>query len=67
MMELGETDFAALLEHQREKPLNMNFVALYWQQVSRSQDKLVPEDAAAKIFLWIRRCSRRCRRYMIRM
>jgi serine/threonine-protein kinase TTK/MPS1 len=34
MMELGEIDFAALLENQREKPLNMNFVALYWQQVS---------------------------------
>jgi len=33
MMELGEIDFAALLENQREKPLNMNFVALYWQQV----------------------------------
>jgi serine/threonine-protein kinase TTK/MPS1 len=33
-MELGEIDFAALLENQREKPLNMNFVALYWQQVS---------------------------------
>lgn len=33
-MELGETDFAALLDGQREKPLNMNFVALYWQQAS---------------------------------
>lgn len=37
MMELGETDFAALLENQREKPLNMNFVALYWQQVSTDE------------------------------
>jgi serine/threonine-protein kinase TTK/MPS1 len=32
-MECGETDFSMLLEEQRGKPLNMNFVGLYWQQV----------------------------------
>lgn len=32
-MECGEIDFAALLDEQRGKPLNMNFVGLYWQQV----------------------------------
>jgi serine/threonine-protein kinase TTK/MPS1 len=36
-MECGETDFSSLLDEQRGKPLNMNFVALYWQQVSNKQ------------------------------
>jgi hypothetical protein len=35
-MECGETDFSSLLDDQRGKPLNMSFVALYWQQVSRA-------------------------------
>ncbi len=35
VMECGEIDFAALLDEQRYKPLNMSFVGLYWQQVSR--------------------------------
>lgn len=34
-MECGEIDFSNLLDEQRGKPLNMNFVGLYWQQVSR--------------------------------
>lgn len=34
LMECGETDFSSLLDDQRGKPLNMSFVALYWQQVS---------------------------------
>lgn len=34
VMECGEIDFAALLDEQRGKPLNMSFVGLYWQQVS---------------------------------
>jgi serine/threonine-protein kinase TTK/MPS1 len=33
-MECGEIDFSMLLEEQRGKPLNMNFVGLYWGQVS---------------------------------
>ncbi|GMK59321.1 hypothetical protein CspeluHIS016_0703360 [Cutaneotrichosporon spelunceum] len=33
VMECGEIDFAALLDEQRDKPLNMNFVGLYWQQM----------------------------------
>jgi serine/threonine-protein kinase TTK/MPS1 len=33
-MECGEIDFATLLEEQRGQPLNLNFVGLYWQQVS---------------------------------
>lgn len=33
VMECGEIDFAALLDEQRAKPLNMSFVGLYWQQV----------------------------------
>lgn len=37
VMECGEIDFAALLDDQRGKPLNLNFVGLYWQQVSRDR------------------------------
>jgi serine/threonine-protein kinase TTK/MPS1 len=33
-MECGEIDFAMLLDEQRGKPVNMNFVGLFWQQVS---------------------------------
>lgn len=33
VMECGEIDFAALLEEQRGKPLNMNFVGMYWEQM----------------------------------
>ena len=33
-MECGEIDFAALLDEQKGKMLNMSFVGLYWQQVS---------------------------------
>ncbi|KAL1406065.1 Serine/threonine kinase mps1 [Vanrija albida] len=33
VMECGEIDFAALLDEQRGKPLNLNFVGLYWQQM----------------------------------
>lgn len=33
VMECGETDFATLLDEQRGRPLNMSFVALYWEQV----------------------------------
>ncbi|WOO83461.1 Serine/threonine-protein kinase mph1 [Vanrija pseudolonga] len=33
VMECGEIDFAALLDDQRGKPLNLNFVGLYWQQM----------------------------------
>ncbi|BEJ14778.1 hypothetical protein CspHIS471_0405450 [Cutaneotrichosporon sp. HIS471] len=33
VMECGEIDFAALLDEQRYKPLNMSFVGLYWQQM----------------------------------
>jgi len=32
-MECGEIDFSMLLDEQRGKPLNFNFVGLYWQQV----------------------------------
>lgn len=37
-MECGEIDFAMLLEEQRGKPLNMNFVGLYWEQVRLLRD-----------------------------
>lgn len=33
VMECGEIDFSMLLDEQRGKPLNFNFVGLYWQQV----------------------------------
>ncbi|KAL7421178.1 Serine/threonine kinase mps1 [Cryptotrichosporon argae] len=33
VMECGEIDFAALLDEQRGRPLNMNFVGLYFQQM----------------------------------
>ena len=33
-MECGEIDFATILDEQRGKALNMNFVGLYWEQVS---------------------------------
>ncbi|WWC64160.1 uncharacterized protein I303_106768 [Kwoniella dejecticola CBS 10117] len=34
VMECGEIDFAALLDEQRGKAVNMNFVGLYWEQVT---------------------------------
>ena len=37
-MECGEIDFAMLLEEQRGKYLNVNFVGLYWEQVCDEQD-----------------------------
>ncbi|WWC73223.1 uncharacterized protein I206_107189 [Kwoniella pini CBS 10737] len=33
VMECGEIDFAALLDEQRGKAINMNFVGLYWEQM----------------------------------
>ncbi|WVN87756.1 uncharacterized protein L203_102951 [Cryptococcus depauperatus CBS 7841] len=33
VMECGEIDFAALLDEQRGKTINMNFVGLYWEQM----------------------------------
>ncbi|OCF44902.1 TTK protein kinase [Kwoniella heveanensis CBS 569] len=33
IMECGEIDFAALLDEQRGKAINMNFVGLYWEQM----------------------------------
>lgn len=35
LMECGEIAFDSLLDEQRDKPVNMNFVGLYWEQVSR--------------------------------
>ena len=32
-MECGEIDFATILDEQRGKALNLNFVGLYWEQV----------------------------------
>lgn len=34
VMEYGEVDFSRLLEEQKGKRLNMNFVGLFWLQVS---------------------------------
>lgn len=34
VLECGEIDFALLLDEQRGQPLNMNFVGMYWGQVS---------------------------------
>jgi serine/threonine-protein kinase TTK/MPS1 len=36
VMECGEIDFSMLLDEQRGKPLNFNFVGLYWQQVGHA-------------------------------
>lgn len=36
LMECGEIAFDSLLDEQRGKPVNMNFVGLYWEQVSSS-------------------------------
>jgi hypothetical protein len=33
VMEYGEVDFSRLLEEQKGKRLNMNFVGLFWLQV----------------------------------
>lgn len=38
VMECGEIDFANLLDEQRDKPLNWNFIGLYWQQVGATRD-----------------------------
>lgn len=34
-MEFGEADFSKLLEEQKGKRLNMNFVGYFWLQVRR--------------------------------
>lgn len=39
-MECGEIDFAALLDEQRGKAINMNFVGLYWEQVGH---RMIPD------------------------
>jgi serine/threonine-protein kinase TTK/MPS1 len=40
-MECGEIDFSMLLDEQRGKPLNFNFVGLYWQQVGSSPYQVI--------------------------
>lgn len=56
VMECGEIDFSSLLEEQRGQPLNLNFVGLYWQQVSYSGRFVVDI-----------RCSKRSRPSTLRM
>lgn len=48
VMECGEIDFAMLLEEQRGKPLNLNFVGLYWEQVSMNHFLALTIDAASR-------------------
>ncbi|WRT68921.1 uncharacterized protein IL334_005903 [Kwoniella shivajii] len=38
VMECGEIDFAALLDEQRGKAINMNFVGLYWEQAVHKEN-----------------------------
>lgn len=37
-MECGEIDFATILDEQKGKPLNRNFVGLYWEQVGNDKN-----------------------------
>ncbi|KAJ9106150.1 hypothetical protein QFC21_001293 [Naganishia friedmannii] len=59
LMECGETDFSSLLDEQRGKPLNMNFVALYWQQMLEAvqavhEQKVVHSDLKPANFVLVK-------------
>ena len=58
-MECGETDFSSLLDEQRGKPLNMSFVALYWQQMLEAvqavhEQKVVHSDLKPANFVLVK-------------
>lgn len=59
LMECGETDFAVLLDEQRGKPLNMNFVGMYWQQMLQAvhavhQQNVVHTDLKPANFVMVK-------------
>lgn len=59
LMECGETDFSSLLDEQRGKPLNMSFVALYWQQMLEAvqavhEQKVVHSDLKPANFVLVK-------------
>lgn len=59
VMECGEIDLARLVSEQTREPLNMVWVAYYWQQVGFPGQK---GRRGVLIWIWIRerRCCRRC-------
>ncbi|KAK1922453.1 kinase-like domain-containing protein [Papiliotrema laurentii] len=59
IMECGEIDFSMLLDEQRGKPLNMNFVGLYWEQMLEAvqavhQENVVHTDLKPANFVLVK-------------
>ncbi|WVR09171.1 hypothetical protein IAU60_006233 [Kwoniella sp. DSM 27419] len=59
VMECGEIDFAALLDEQRGKAINMNFVGLYWEQMLEAvqavhQENVVHTDLKPANFVLVK-------------
>jgi serine/threonine-protein kinase TTK/MPS1 len=46
-MECGEIDLASILQKQQGKPISMNFIRMYWEQVSQSVDMMVADRILA--------------------
>ncbi|KAF8158393.1 hypothetical protein B0H34DRAFT_454137 [Crassisporium funariophilum] len=59
VMECGEIDFARLLQEQMKEPLNMVWVAYYWQQMLQAvhvihEEKIVHSDLKPANFVLVR-------------
>ncbi|KAK4686898.1 serine/threonine-protein kinase TTK/MPS1, partial [Tremellales sp. Uapishka_1] len=56
IMECGEIDFASLLDQERGKPVNMNFVGLYWEQAVHAvhEEKVVHTDLKPANFVLVK-------------
>ncbi|KAI0304371.1 kinase-like domain-containing protein [Multifurca ochricompacta] len=59
VMECGEIDFARLLQEQQKEPLNMVWVAYYWQQMLQAvqvihEEKIVHSDLKPANFVLVR-------------
>jgi serine/threonine-protein kinase TTK/MPS1 len=65
VMECGEIDLARLLQEQMKEPVNMVWVAYYWQQVCRSFSWACLLYFVDFFFVHVR-CSKRCMLFMRR-
>ena len=59
IMEKGEMDFSVLLDEQRDRPLNISFVAMYWEQMLEAvqvvhQENVVHTDLKPANFVLVR-------------
>ncbi|RUP52241.1 hypothetical protein BC936DRAFT_150067 [Jimgerdemannia flammicorona] len=58
LMECGEIDLAHVLTKQQGKPINLNFIRLYWEQMLQAvdaihQEKIVHSDLKPANFLFV--------------